>query len=148
MKRLSVLLSVLVTLTVLLSACGAPAPVATEAPAAVTQAPVATEAPVAAPMVLKYASSANITTWDPIASFSTEAAYMANMYEQLVRVNPPGSAETYSPLLAESWEKSTDGLVWTFKLRPNVKFHDGEPMIMAVRRSFGCRSIKWKPLMT
>ncbi len=53
---------------------------------------------------------------------------MANIYEQLVRVNPPGSKSQYSPLLAESWEKSSDGLVWTFKLRKNVKFHDGEAM--------------------
>jgi peptide/nickel transport system substrate-binding protein len=154
MKKMSVLLSVLVALSVLLSACGAPAPVATEAPApAATQAPVVTEAPAAGPLVLKYASSANITTWDPIASFSTEAAYMANMYEQLVRVNPPGSAETYSPLLAESWEKSPDGLVWTFKLRPNVKFHDGEPMnAEAVVKSIhaaadhGGASFIWLPL--
>ena len=130
MKRLSVLFSVLAMLSVLLSACGGTTPAATQA-SVVTQAPAATEAPTAAPaapLVLKYASSAGITTWDPIASFSTEAAYMANMYEQLVRVNPPGSAEQYSPLLAESWDKSADGLVWTFKLRPNVKFHDGEPM--------------------
>jgi peptide/nickel transport system substrate-binding protein len=124
MNRKMFVLTVLLVAAVLATACGAQA---TEAPAAVTEAPAATEAP-AVPLVLKYASSANITTWDPIASFSTEAAYMANMYEQLVRVNPPGSAEQYSPLLAESWEKSADGLVWTFKLRPNVTFHDGEPM--------------------
>ncbi|MCJ7434460.1 MAG: ABC transporter substrate-binding protein [Anaerolineales bacterium] len=150
MKRLSVLLSVLVTLSVLLSACGAPAPVATEA---ATQAPVATEAPIAAPVVLKYASHANITTWDPIVSFSTEALYMANMYEQLLRVNPPDSAEKYMPLLAESWDKSADGLVWTFKLRPDVKFHDGEPMnAEAVKKSIeaavdhGGASFIWLPL--
>ncbi len=55
------------------------------------------------PHVLKVANTANITTWDPVASFSTEAAYMANMYEQLLRINPPGSAEMYTPLLATSW---------------------------------------------
>ena len=134
MKRKLFVLSLFVVLALLVTACGSAAtqaPVAapaTEA-AVATEAPVvATEAPAAGPIVLKYASSANITTWDPIASFSTEAAYMANMYEQLVRVNAPGSAEQYSPLLAESWEKSDDGLVWTFHLRPDVKFHDGEPM--------------------
>lgn len=32
------------------------------------------------------------------------------------------------PLLAESWSPNADGTVWTFKLRQNVKFHDGKPM--------------------
>jgi len=159
MKRSSVLFSVLVIVAVLLSACGGaatPAP-ATQAPATQPPAPTATEAPTAvptpAPLVLKYASSANITTWDPIASFSTEAAYMANMYEQLLRVNAPGSAEQYTPLLATSWEKSADGLTWTFHLRPNVKFHDGEPMnaaavvksIEAAKANAGASFI-WLPL--
>jgi peptide/nickel transport system substrate-binding protein len=131
MKRLTLLVSLIVALSIVLSACGSAAPTmssvaATDVPATQTPAPTATEPP--APLVLKYASSANITTWDPIASFSTEAAYMANMYEQLLRVNVPGSAEQYTPLLATSWEKSDDGLVWTFHLRENVKFHDGEPM--------------------
>jgi peptide/nickel transport system substrate-binding protein len=34
---------------------------------------------------------------------------------------------TYKPALALSWETSTDGKVWTFRLRPNVKFQDGTP---------------------
>lgn len=158
MNRKTLFLSLLVALTLILSACGGGAPAETEAPAdesAATEAPAATEEAPAGPVVLKYASAANITTWDPIASFSTEAAYMANMYEQLVRVNPPGSAEPYSPLLAESWEKSDDGLVWTFKLRPNVKFHDGETMnadavvksIMLAKETAGASFI-WLPLST
>ena len=31
------------------------------------------------------------------------------------------------PLLAESWERSDDGLTWTFHLRRDVTWHDGEP---------------------
>ncbi|MBI3166873.1 MAG: ABC transporter substrate-binding protein [Chloroflexi bacterium] len=155
MKRITLFLSLLVALSLVLSACGGGSPAETQAPAETeaATAPAATEAPAAGPIVLKYASSANITTWDPIASFSTEAAYMANMYEQLVRVNPPGSAEKFSPLLAESWSKSDDGLVWTFKLRPGVKFHDGETMnadavvksIMLAKESAGASFI-WLPL--
>lgn len=33
-----------------------------------------------------------------------------------------------SPMLAESWEQSEDGLVWTFTLRPNLKFHNGKDL--------------------
>lgn len=95
-----------------------------------------TEEPAAVPNVLKIADTASITTWDPIASFSTEASYMGNIYEQLLRINPPGSDEEFIPLLAESWEPNEDGTVWTFYLREGVTFHDGEPVnAEAVKRS-------------
>ena len=32
------------------------------------------------------------------------------------------------PMLAASWSHNGDGSVWTFKLRPGVKFHNGAPM--------------------
>jgi peptide/nickel transport system substrate-binding protein len=32
------------------------------------------------------------------------------------------------PMLATSWKPSNNGSVWTFKLRPNVKFHNGQPL--------------------
>ena len=45
------------------------------------------------------------------------------VYERLVRY-APGSVKV-EPELAESWEFSPDGTVWTFHLRHGVKFHDG-----------------------
>ena len=34
--------------------------------------------------LLRVAATAAVTTWDPIKSFSTEALYMANIYEPLL----------------------------------------------------------------
>ncbi len=120
-----------------------------------TEEPTAIPEPVAELKVLRIANTANITTWDPVKSFSTEAAYMGNMYEQLLRINPPGAEQRFTPLLAESWESSADGLVWTFYLRPDVFFHDGEPLTAeAVKLSIeaaaarGGASFIWLPLDT
>lgn len=77
--------------------------------------------------VLKVAHTANITTWDPVASFSTEAQYMGNMYEPLVYATPLGAEEDFVPGLATDWSTSEDGLTWTFNLEQGVTFHDGEP---------------------
>lgn len=38
---------------------------------------------------------------------------------------------TLRPLLAESWSPNDDSTVWTFKLRPGVRFSDGTPMTAA-----------------
>ncbi len=77
--------------------------------------------------ILKVAHTANITTWDPVASFSTEAQYMGNMYEPLVYATPLGAEEDFVPGLATDWSVSDDGLTWTFNLEEGVTFHDGEP---------------------
>jgi len=50
---------------------------------------------------------------------------MENVYDTLVTVDPMLRVQ---PSLAASWTTSTDGLVWTFRLRPNVKFHNGRTM--------------------
>ena len=47
----------------------------------------------------------------------------SNMYDTLVRFRADNTQ--IEPSLAESWTVSSDGLVWTFKLRRGVKFHDG-----------------------
>ena len=45
------------------------------------------------------------------------------IYDGLVKYERGGTE--VQPSLAKSWETSSDGKVWTFKLREDVKFHDG-----------------------
>jgi peptide/nickel transport system substrate-binding protein len=49
---------------------------------------------------------------------------VAQVFEFLVTLGEKGAI---APGLAESWTPNTDGSVWTFKLRQNVKWHDGTP---------------------
>ncbi len=103
--------------------------------------------------VLRVASTAAVTTWDPSLSFSTEAFYMANLYEPLIWANAAGSDEQFTPALATSWELSDDGLSWTFHLRDGVKFHDGETMdadavVRSIERhkAIGGAAFIWEPV--
>ncbi|MGX9962948.1 ABC transporter substrate-binding protein [Roseomonas sp. F4] len=69
-------------------------------------------------------------TTDPHrASATQDKAPLAWGYDGLVRF-PPGSADPakLEPDLAESFTRSADGLTYTFRLRPGVRFHDGNPL--------------------
>jgi ABC-type transport system substrate-binding protein len=73
---------------------------------------------------LLYASSADVISLDPAYSgdtISTAAEFM--LYDYLVRYTPDLRLK---PDLAVSW--TSDGVTWTFKLRPGVKFTDGTPL--------------------
>ena len=47
-----------------------------------------------------------------------------NVLETLTKIRPDSSI---GPLLAQSWTVTPDNKTWAFKLRPGVKFHNGEP---------------------
>ena len=74
---------------------------------------------------LRFSSQGDITTMDPHANnegFTN--AYLDNIYEPLVT---RGKDLKVEPCLATSWQ-SVSPTVTRFKLRPNVKFHDGTPL--------------------
>lgn len=62
---------------------------------------------------------------DPHVSTRTEDKIVfAMIFNGLVRFAPGSmSSDAIEPDLAESWETSEDGLVWTFTLRQGVQFH-------------------------
>ena len=140
---------VFVVLALLTAACGAatPAP-ATQAPAAeateAVEEPEATEAPAAEPteaaeepeatevveepeetFEVVMGIAANVDRLHPnLTSLTTDWLVLEQIMDPLIVLGPDG---TFQPWLATEWEVSDDGLVWTFKLRDDVTFHNGEP---------------------
>jgi oligopeptide transport system substrate-binding protein len=51
-----------------------------------------------------------------------------DLFEGLVRLDPAGQVV---PGVAASWETSADGLHWTFHLRPDARWSNGEPVSAA-----------------
>jgi oligopeptide transport system substrate-binding protein len=60
-----------------------------------------------------------------LTSFDVEANILRDLYDGLVAYDAKGKVV---PAAAESWSISKDGTVYTFKLRPNGKWSNGEPV--------------------
>lgn len=135
------LLALLVTVALLSSfmAGCAPAPqqapaeqpsAATEAPPAETEAPAAMEAPPAQPKVFRDGAllDEDLSGLDPQSEMSLAMYGVArNIYSTLVRLGYEGDLNVH-PDLAEKWDISDDGKVYTFHLRQGVKFHTGQEL--------------------
>jgi peptide/nickel transport system substrate-binding protein len=68
-------------------------------------------------------------TIDPAFSTSdADGTRISLVYDRLAYLD---NAFKPQPQLATSWSSNADGTVWTFKLRPGVKFHDGSPLTAA-----------------
>ena len=54
------------------------------------------------------------------------------------------TSQQIEPGLAESWTNSPDGKTWTFKLRKNLRWSDGEPLT-ADDVVFTCNDVDLQP---
>src|ERR1700722_14400605 len=64
---------------------------------------------------------------DPAQILDVQSTQLGlNVYDNLYRYE--GNPAKMQPLLATDHAVSADGLIWDFKLRPGVKFHDGSEL--------------------
>jgi peptide/nickel transport system substrate-binding protein len=125
----------------------APASAPTTAPAAKpTVAPAAgpTTAPAAAATTAKsgggtlvVVSNSEPNPLEPSLNPGIDTSrYINDVYDRLVDYDLTVEADSppVKPSLATEWSPSNDGLTYTFKLRPNVTFHDGTPFDAAAAK--------------
>jgi len=106
MRKIFFILSTLVVLSMILSAC-------------------APQRKSKDPTTLVVAVFGEPETLDPALAYETAGGeIIQNVYEPLIfyKGDQPGE---FVPMLAESWTISEDGTTYTFKIRKGVKFHEG-----------------------
>jgi peptide/nickel transport system substrate-binding protein len=80
----------------------------------------------AGPALVRIGWGGSPDTLNPGTAVLSEAYTIFELvYDSMFQLNLDGS---YSPELAESFQVSDDGKVWTFKIRQGVKWHDGQDL--------------------
>ncbi len=106
-----------------LATCGLAWGIATAATASSSPSPGAEK------VVLRVGTLQDIDSLNPFAGVTVAAYEMFHLnYDMLTGYAPDGSVR---PEIADSWETSPDGLTWTFKIHPGMKWQDGEPVTAA-----------------
>lgn len=88
---------------------------------------------------LVIANAVKVDTLDPEANSVNESIWLdQNLYSRLLQPNATGTG--LLPDLAESWNISSNGLMYTFHLRPDAKFSNGTPVtasdvVYSIKRS-------------
>src|ERR1700757_2502859 len=88
---------------------------------------------------LTIANAVKVDTLDPEANSVNESIWLdQNLYSRLLQPNATGTG--LLPDLAESWNVSSNGLVYTFHLRTDAKFANGTPVtasdvVYSIKRS-------------
>jgi peptide/nickel transport system substrate-binding protein len=103
-----------------------PSPTPTPTSPSPTTATVVTTPTVTKKDTIKVAIGVDLDTVDPHAQTTTMVYnVLRHCYETLVWFDEKGNV---IPWLAEKWEVSPDGKVYTFYIRKGVKFHDGSEL--------------------
>lgn len=115
----------LLVLVTLLLAAGCAVPTGGDQPAAAGDAGAVAATDAAGSKTLTIAAGDEPGTADPQLTTSYYTLPL-NLFDRLVEAETvsPGQSELV-PGLAEAWDVSADGLVYTFHLRQGVKFHNG-----------------------
>ncbi len=80
--------------------------------------------------VFDVGNTQDIDSMNPLVGVTVQAYEAWNLqYEELVEKSPKDF--TPEPGLAQSWKPSADKRTWTYTLRPNLKWSDGQPLTSA-----------------
>jgi oligopeptide transport system substrate-binding protein len=108
---------------------------------------LALAAPVnAAPVTLHRGNVADVQTLDVQKySLTVEAEIVRDLFMGLLTIDAKGDP---IPGLAQSWTVSPDGRVYTFTLRPNLQWSDGQPLtaedaVFGLRRGLDPKTQSW-----
>ncbi|PYN03522.1 MAG: hypothetical protein DME02_23430, partial [Candidatus Rokuibacteriota bacterium] len=77
-------------------------------------------------LTIAFDASIAPTFLDPAetSGLSTPFVFLYALHDALIKPLP---GNNMAPCLAESWKESPDGLVYEFKLREGLRFHNGDP---------------------
>ena len=128
MKRIVALVLAMVMALSLAACGGSSAPAATAAPAAAGDAAPADTAVAASDgdKVLNVMVEVEVESLDPqVATDGTSFEVIANYTDGLTQMDADGAAV---PAIAESWDVSEDGTIYTFHLREDANWSNGEPV--------------------
>jgi peptide/nickel transport system substrate-binding protein len=115
----------LLAASLLVSACGGTKAPAEPAPAAAAPAQAAAKTPKVQGR-LTWSGVGEPINFNPILQSDTNSTWVAQrVFSGLVLINEKLEV---APDIATEWSASADGLQWTFLLRKDVKFSDGQPL--------------------